>query len=295
VVYDAEDRPARDQIRRAAERFAADPALDCLQARLAVDNAGDSWLARMFAVEYAMLFDLINPGLAALRLPVALGGSSNFFRIRALREAGGWDAWNVTEDADLGLRFARMGMSVETLASDTLEEAPHEWPNWFRQRVRWQKGWMQTLIVHLRRPRRALSELGVWRSLAAFAMIAGAVAGGLFGAMFMIETIARLIASALLPSYFDLWYGDIVTIGLLLWGMQSVVVPAMLVMRRRRMPGITRVILTMPLYFVAITLASWTALFELIFRPFHWGKTDHGRAKARAAQGAAATLSGKSV
>ena len=283
VVYDAEDRPAKDQIRLAAERFAADPSLDCLQARLIIDNDGDSWLTKMFAVEYATLFDLINPGLAALRLPIALGGTSNFFRTRALREAGAWDAWNVTEDADLGIRLARKGMRIETLPSDTLEEAPHEWRNWFRQRVRWQKGWMQTLTVHFRRPRRVLKELGAWRSLAAFALIGGAVAGGLFGAIFMIETAARLIASALLPSYFGVWYGDSVTMGLFLWGVQSVVVPAILVMRRRQMPGVTRVILTMPVYFVAIALASWTALFELIFRPFHWGKTDHGRAKRREA------------
>ena len=129
-----------------------------------------------------------------------------------------------------------------------------------------------------------LQELGAGRALSAFALIGGAVAGGLFGALFMIETLARLTASALLPGYLRLWYGDIVTIGLFLWGVQSVVVPAILVMRRRRMPGIALVILTMPIYFLAIALASWMALFELIFRPFHWGKTDHGRAKRRETQ-----------
>ena len=100
----------------------------------------------------------------------------------------------------------------------------------------------------------------------------------------MIETLARLIIDAVLPGAFRLWYGDIITIGLFLWGVQSVAVPAILVMRRRQMPGITLVLSTLPIYFLAIALASWTALFELIFRPFHWGKTDHGRAKRRDAQ-----------
>jgi hypothetical protein len=152
VVYDAEDAPSGDQLRLAAARFAADKNLDCLQARLAIRNDDESWLSHLFAIEYATLFDFINPGLCALDLPIALGGSSNHFRVRSLVDIGAWDEWNVTEDADLGIRLARFGYKVRALDSDTSEEAPHELGNWFRQRVRWQKGWMQTLIVHSRRP-----------------------------------------------------------------------------------------------------------------------------------------------
>jgi cellulose synthase/poly-beta-1,6-N-acetylglucosamine synthase-like glycosyltransferase len=97
----------------------------------------------MFAVEYAALFELINPGLSALDLPVALGGTTNHIRTATLRRVGGWDAWNVTEDADLGLRLARFGARVGALDSETAEEAPNELANWFRQRSRWQKGWMR--------------------------------------------------------------------------------------------------------------------------------------------------------
>ncbi|MGO9744474.1 MAG: glycosyltransferase [Roseiarcus sp.] len=277
VVYDAEDRPAPDQLRLAAERFDADPDLDCLQARLVIENARDGWLSEMFAVEYATLFDLINPGLAALHLPIALGGTSNHFRVPALRQCGGWDAWNVTEDADLGLRLARFGLKVEALASDTLEEAPNEWLNWFRQRVRWQKGWMQTLIVHSRHPSRVIEELGQWRALSAFALIGGGVSGGLFGVYFTAETLVRIFISVAWPNHSTIWYGDIVTIGLLLWGAQSVIVPTALAMRLRRMKGLGRVLATMPFYYALIAVASWTALIELVFRPFYWGKTDHGR------------------
>ena len=279
VVYDAEDVPAPDQLRLAAERFAAEPDLDCLQARLVIHNGDDSWLAKMFEVEYAVLFDLVNPGLAALGLPIALGGTSNHFRTRSLREAGGWDAWNVTEDADLGIRLARARMRIGALASDTLEEGPNQFYNWFRQRVRWQKGWMQTLIVHSRRPRRVIAELGPWGALSAFSLIAGGVSGGLFGTAFALETLARLLITLTVPGYNILWWGDVFTVGLFLWGVQSVVVPVTLVMRRRRIRGLATVLSTLLFYYTLISVASWTALYELVTRPFHWGKTDHGLAK----------------
>jgi glycosyltransferase XagB len=126
VVYDAEDVPAPDQLRLAAARFAAEKDLDCLQGRLVIRNGEESWLSRQFAVEYATLFDFINPGLCALDLPIALGGSSNHFRVRSLVDVGAWDEWNVTEDADLGVRLARFCYRVRALDSDTSEEAPHE-------------------------------------------------------------------------------------------------------------------------------------------------------------------------
>ena len=160
VVYDAEDEPDADQLRLAAARFAAEPYVHCLQAALTIDNAADSWISAMFAIEYATLFDLIDPGFAALDLPIPLGGTSNHFRVDTLKRVGGWDAWNVTEDADLGMRLASAGARVGALASSTTEEAPAEFAAWFRQRVRWQKGWMQTLIVHSRRPLRFARALG---------------------------------------------------------------------------------------------------------------------------------------
>jgi hypothetical protein len=143
VVYDAEDAASPDQLRLAASRFAADQGIDCLQARIAVRNHDESWLSELFSIEYAALFDLINPGLSALDLPMALGGTSNHFRVESLVNVGAWDEWNVTEDADLGIRLARFGYRVETFDSDTWEEAPHELGNWFAQRVRWQKGGMR--------------------------------------------------------------------------------------------------------------------------------------------------------
>ncbi len=160
VIYDAEDRPERNQLRRALKAFrSAGNDLACVQARLCTDTK-TSWLARYFTAEYAGHFDIFLPGLAALGLPLPLGGSSNHFRTATLREVGGWDAYNVTEDADLGMRLARFGYRSGVIDSTTFEEAPAGVCHWLGQRTRWFKGWMQTWLVHMREPRRLFRELG---------------------------------------------------------------------------------------------------------------------------------------
>jgi cellulose synthase/poly-beta-1,6-N-acetylglucosamine synthase-like glycosyltransferase len=141
TVFDAEDRPESDQLRRAFEAFLShDERLACVQAQLTIDNTKDNWLTRMFTAEYAGLFDVLLPGLASHRLPLPLGGSSNHFRTAVLREAGGWDPYNVTEDADLGMRLARLGYVSSVIASTTYEEAPAQFSAWLKQRRRWFQG-----------------------------------------------------------------------------------------------------------------------------------------------------------
>lgn len=144
VVYDAEDVPEPDQLHRAARLLATDPKLGCVQARLNVLNDRETWLTRQFAIEYTVLFDCMLPTLDRLNLPVPLGGTSNHFSRAVLDEVGGWDPFNVTEDADLGIRLARSGWKVKVLASTTWEEAPATFSIWLKQRTRWLKGWMQT-------------------------------------------------------------------------------------------------------------------------------------------------------
>ena len=186
TVYDAEDRPEANQLRLAAERFARAPkTLACLQARLAIANGDNALLARLFAIDYAALFDLFNVGLGRLRMPMALGGTSNHFRADVLRAVGGWDAWNVTEDADLGLRLARFGYDVETLASTTWEEAPEELAKWFKQRRRWTKGWMQTLLVLARDAPSAARDCGPARALFVALMLTNLVTGPLLSPIFV--------------------------------------------------------------------------------------------------------------
>ena len=164
VVYDAEDRPQPDQLRRAWEVFRhAPPELGCLQAQLNIYNPRQSWLTRQFTIEYSALFDAILPALERLRLPVPLGGTSNHFPRATLISVGAWDPYNVTEDADLGIRLARQGYRTGVLGSTTWEEAPPIFGIWIKQRTRWLKGWMQTYLVHTRDLHRLNRDLG-WRA-----------------------------------------------------------------------------------------------------------------------------------
>ena len=282
VVYDAEDAPSPSQLRLAASRFAADRRLDCLQARLTIRNADKSWLSKLFAVEYAVLFDLINPGFCALDLPIALGGTSNHFRVASLVAAGGWDEWNVAEDADLGIRLARSGCRVASLNSDTSEEAPHEPLNWFRQRVRWQKGWLQTAIVHSREPVRLFASLGRLRGLTAATLIVGSVISALFWPVFALDVLMRVIEAG--RGVGSAWREavDVYVYILASAGIWTLAVPAVVVAKLRRLNLTAKDFALAPFYYLLVSLAAWTAIFDLIMRPHYWAKTEHGRSGRRA-------------
>jgi cellulose synthase/poly-beta-1,6-N-acetylglucosamine synthase-like glycosyltransferase len=279
VVYDAEDAPAPDQLRLAASRFAAEKDLDCLQARLAIRNHGESWLSKLFTIEYAILFDLLNPGLCALNLPIPLGGSSNHFRVRSLVGVGAWDEWNVTEDADLGIRLSRFGYKVKALDSDTWEEAPYEFGNWFSQRVRWQKGWIQTLIVHSRRPVFFWRDLGPRRAVAATTLIVGAIFGCLFWPAFAIGTIWRAltVGQGAISPWREL--SDVFTYILALAGVWTILLPAVVAAKFRGLKVTASVLVLLPVYYILVTAATWVAVFDQVLRPHYWAKTAHGRSR----------------
>lgn len=155
VIFDAEDQPEPDQLKKAVCVFrqleaAGKRHVACLQAKLNYFNARQNLLTRCFTLEYTNWFDLFLPGLHAAGTPIPLGGTSNHFRTALLKQAGGWDPFNVTEDCDLGLRLTRQGFATEVLDSTTWEEAVSRVPNWIRQRSRWVKGYFQTHLVHTR-------------------------------------------------------------------------------------------------------------------------------------------------
>lgn len=286
VVFDAEDQPNPMQLRAALQAFERAPRRTaCLQAHLAIDNHSDSWLTQLFAIEYAALFDVINPGLCQLGMPMPLGGSSNHFKVDALRETMGWDAWNVTEDADLGLRFARFGYDVETLASTTHEEAPVSLRAWLHQRARWQKGWMQTACVHLSRPRTLVRQLGFARAAGVSLMFAGMVLGPLLGPILFFHLLYRIAFSQFLnpPTVIAAWlvaFNSLVAI----CGTFAVLVPAMLGIRRRGLGTIAAAVLLLPAYYLVGMAAAFLAFWDYFFTPFHWRKTAHGLARGRTAQ-----------
>jgi cellulose synthase/poly-beta-1,6-N-acetylglucosamine synthase-like glycosyltransferase len=275
VVYDAEDVPEPDQLRRAASRFEADPALVCLQAELVPDNATETALTALFAGEYAGLFGRLLPALARWGWPVPLGGTSNHFRTATLRDIGGWDAFNVTEDADLGVRLARRGLKAATLASRTYEEAPVTLLAFMAQRTRWMKGWMLTFIVHNRRPQRLLADLG-WRGFLAFqALVGGMIVAALLHTVFAGALLGRLIFEGLdgfVPG--DMW--DWASAGILCIGYGGAFAVVTSGLAHQGAMHLLPMQLLLPAYWVLHSIATLNAAVELFRRPSHWSKTTHG-------------------
>ncbi|HXZ46063.1 MAG TPA: glycosyltransferase, partial [Pseudolabrys sp.] len=276
VIYDAEDRPEPNQLRQALKGFnSADASVACVQARLCTDTRS-SWLARFFAAEYAGHFDVFLPKLAALGLPLPLGGSSNHFKTEILREVGGWDAYNVTEDADLGMRLARFGYRSAVIDSTTHEEAPADVWRWLGQRTRWIKGWMQTWLVHMREPRRLFRELGL-RGFLTFQLIVGGNAlVALFHSVFMIMLIYRVFTLALQGC--DWAIGTELAHYLLVaaagYAMTAYLGWCGLSYRHQR--NKFRTLIWTPIHWLLLSLAAWCAALELITKPHFWKKTEHG-------------------
>ncbi|MEJ0011981.1 MAG: glycosyltransferase family 2 protein [Bauldia sp.] len=277
-VYDAEDRPHPRQLREAYAAFAdAGPDLASLQAGLVIDNGDRGWLPLLFSIEYAALFDGLLPALASLHMPLPLGGTSNHFRRAALESVGGWDPYNVTEDADLGLRLARFGYRCATLDMATLENAPTRlWP-WVRQRTRWFKGWMQTWLVHTRDPVRLWRELGPRGALGFTLIGTGLIVSSL---VYPLHLMTILVA---LTNPMNLW-GDRGAVTAMLVGanlfnlVAGYLAMAVLSDRALRLRGRgreARGLLLLPLYWLLMSFASYRAIFDLVVRPHYWAKTPH--------------------
>jgi glycosyltransferase XagB len=280
AVFDAEDIPDQSQLRRAAEAFIeGGPRLACVQARLVIYNADESFLSRQFALEYSALFSGLLPALSHLRLPVPLGGSSNHFRRDLLLKSGGWDPFNVTEDADLGIRLARFGYEVSVIDSETLEEAPASWRVWLGQRTRWIKGWIQTYLVHMRRPLRLWQDLGA-RRFAGFQVTIGAMILSMLVHPWFYVLAAMHVGGGwrLVPQSDLLWWvcGSNLAVG---YGAAT-----LLMTTTAGRSGVSRRLLSvvwLPVYWLAISFAAYRAVIDLIVRPFYWEKTTHGTSTQR--------------
>ncbi len=276
VIYDAEDRPESDQLKKAVIAFRRGGSrLACVQGALNYFNADENFLTRMFTLEYSFWFDYMLRGLVTLRLPIPLGGTSNHFRTSVLRDLGGWDPFNVTEDADLGIRASALGYTVGVINSTTFEEANTATGNWIRQRSRWIKGYMQTALVHSRNPAHLVRVTG-WRGAAGFGLlIAGTPLTFLMAPVLWLVAIAMLFGVATGVAAFP---PALLALGLfnLIFGNTVAVYLSMLaVYRRNRFDLIWWAMLT-PVYWVLHSIAAYKALWQLIFKPFYWEKTVHG-------------------
>ena len=280
VIYDAEDRPEADQLRKAVAAFrAAPPTVACQQARLNFYNASENWLTRMFALDYALWFDFLLLGLDRLGVPMPLGGTSNHFRTEALRAICSWDPYNVTEDADLGIRLARLGLRVTTLDSTTYEEAPAELGNWLRQRSRWMKGYMQTWLVHMRNPARLYRHAGFGGFLGFQLFVGGTFLTALCNPLLWgVWLLSMFVGGLPYTAFLALPLAHVPIVGLFA-GNALFIYLAMLGPYRRGWLELTPYGFTAPIYWVLISAASYRGLWHLIIKPWYWDKTRHGRSR----------------
>lgn len=280
VIYDAEDVPDSDQLRKAANIFAISSSrLAVLQARLNYYNPLENWLTRQFTLEYSMWFDWLLPGLQALGLPIPLGGTSNHFRTAVLRKIGGWDSYNVTEDADLGLRLTRRGYRCAVLDSTTLEEANCQHGNWLRQRSRWQKGYMMTWLVHMRAPITLWRQLGIRGFLGFQLFVGGTVALALaMPAALMLFILALCACGPGIPAALIELNQTLFAAGLGVHALSA----ALGAIGRKQYQLLADIALT-PFYWGLTMLASLRAFAQLFHCPFYWEKTRHAISKVKPA------------
>lgn len=284
VVFDAEDRPDPGQLRAALDAFRShDADVACVQASLCIDNDNkDSWLSRTFAAEYAGQFDVFLPGLAAMGMPLPLGGSSNHFHTATLRDVGGWDAWNVTEDADLGFRLARFGYRSVTFDSTTKEEAPIRFKAWLGQRTRWMKGWMQTWGVHMREPRQLWRQAGARGFFTLNIIVGGNVLTALAYPILLGEIAIYLITKGPGGGWF--FTGTLAPLhtATITAGLASTVLIGLMGLARRGRLHRGWVLAATPFYWGCLSIAAWRGLYQLWRDPYRWEKTEHGLTRSEA-------------
>ncbi|MCR9130112.1 MAG: glycosyltransferase [Alphaproteobacteria bacterium] len=277
AVYDAEDAPHPRQLRAAAEAFAADERLAVVQAPLNWYNHQQSWLTRQFALEYAAQFNALLPLLVRLGLPLPLGGTSNVFRRDRLEAAGGWDPFNVTEDADLGFRLARHGWSAGVIAPGTGEEAPLTVKAWTGQRSRWLKGHLVSWLVQMRDPSGLVQAAG-WRALAGLqlTLLANVLSAGLHGPGLALLGLSAILAGIGGDSSPALT-GALLGAAAYLCAMACAATGA----ARAGLSARLTELLTMPVYWLLQAPALVRALRETATAPYLWVKTRHGVSTAR--------------
>ncbi len=277
TIFDAEDQPERLQLRRVVAAFARLPeTVACVQAKLAFHNGSQNLLTGWFTADYALWFGYLLPGLMRSTSPIPLGGTSNHLRADVIEEVGAWDGFNVTEDADLGVRIAASGYSTAVLDSTTLEEANSDAINWIRQRSRWYKGYLQTWLVHMRRPRETFRALGLVGTYRFTLLLAGTPITACINMIFWFTTAAWILGqpalvAALFPPY--IYYFSLVS---LIIGNVATVYMYLIASRESGNAYLLVPSLTMPLYWLMMSVAAIKGCWQLLRNPSYWEKTFHG-------------------
>ena len=277
TIYDAEDRPDPLQLRKVVVAFArSGPEVACIQAELAYFNADENILTRWFAVEYRMWFTQFLTGLAGAGAPIPLGGTSNHIRTDVLVQVGAWDAYNVTEDADLGIRLHRCGFRVGLVNSVTYEEANNDAINWVKQRSRWYKGYLQTWLLHMRSPRKLMRDLGFGGFVRFNAFVGGTPALALINPVSWLLVILWFTVKPMLIQ--EIMPAPVYYAGLATWLVGNIALYYLTLIAAYEM-NLRRVflaVLLLPVYWVLMSLAAVKAAWQLVFNPNYWEKTTHG-------------------
>lgn len=278
VIFDAEDKPEPYQLKKAVLAFAKlGPEVACVQAKLNYYNTRQNLLTRWFTAEYSTWFDIMLPGLQQSSFSLPLGGTSNHFRSEVLRALGGWDAFNVTEDCDLGLRISQYGLKTAVLDSTTYEEATSRVKIWLFQRSRWIKGYLQTYLVHMRHPLQTLQQKHL-RKFFSLQIIVGAWTVVLLINPFMWTLTLIYILLRPIHLYSILFPGPILYMGAfcLVFGNFFYVYVHVIGCLRRKEYTLIKWVLLIPIYWVMMSASAYLAFYQLIVKPHYWEKTQHG-------------------
>ncbi|MDO1481916.1 glycosyltransferase [Rhodococcus ruber] len=277
TIFDAEDLPDPLQLRRVAvafDRLGDDVA--CVQAKLAFHNGTQNMLTGWFTADYALWFNFVLPGLMRSNSPIPLGGTSNHIRRSVFDEIGAWDPYNVTEDADLGVRIAESGYRTAVLDSTTLEEANSDPINWIRQRSRWYKGYLQTWLVHVRRPVQLWRGIGTVGMLRFTTLLAGTPIIACLNMVFWLITISWLLGQPFLVEEIFPWYVYFPALISLVFGNSAVLYMNLVACRETGNSALWLACLTVPLYWLMMSVAAIKGTYQLIRNPSYWEKTFHG-------------------
>ncbi|MDT5012651.1 MAG: glycosyltransferase XagB [Mycobacterium sp.] len=280
TIYDAEDIPEPLQLRRvvAAFRQLGDD-VACVQAKLEYHNGHQNILTAWFTAEYALWFGYLLPGMMVSTSPIPLGGTSNHLRRAVLDDIGAWDPFNVTEDADLGLRIAGSGYHTAVIDSTTLEEANSDVINWIRQRSRWYKGYLQTWLVHIRRPVHLFRTIGA-RSFIRFNLVlAGTPVVAVLNLVFWLITLLWFLGQPALVGDVFPWYVYFPALVALILGNAATLYMNLIALREDDRSDLLLAALTVPVFWLLMSVAAAKGCYQLIRNPSYWEKTFHGLAR----------------
>lgn len=282
VIYDAEDIPEPDQLIKALHIFnkaEGEREIACVQAKLNFYNPHQNLLTRVFTAEYSLWFDLVLTGLQSINAPIPLGGTSNHFRTKLLKDFHGWDPFNVTEDCDLGMRLVKRGYQTVIMDSTTWEEANSSATNWFWQRTRWIKGYVQTYFVHMRRPKEFINKWLEPHVITFQLVVGGKVTSMIINPIMWVTTLSYIILRPIVGPFLESVYpAPVLYMGTfsLIFGNFLYMYYYMIGCVKRDQDELVKYAFLVPFYWLAMSAAAWVSIWQFIRQPHYWSKTKHG-------------------